>query len=262
MKRLGPNEDGGYVVYEKLLAETDVLLTYGVGNEVRFEEHFNSITGKKVLMFDPTMFGRYLLSLGYCKWLLVRFQLRAFFNYLVITRHKWIKKKQLAKKNILFFNEGLAATPYGKYDTLAHHLERFQLFNNRILLKIDIEGTEYEVFESADFMAALQHVNQLLVEFHFITTRFDRFKKIIEQLKTDFEIIHIHANNFAGVSRVSETPAFEHTGISMPESLEITFIKKDKIMESEVMQSKTDYPIANLDYPNDPVRADLKLDFM
>jgi hypothetical protein len=73
MKRLGPNEDGGYVVYEKILNETDGCLTYGVGNEVRFEEHFNLITGKKVLMFDPTMFGRYMLSPGYCRWLLARF---------------------------------------------------------------------------------------------------------------------------------------------------------------------------------------------
>lgn len=40
MKRLGPDEDGGYVMSEKVLDECVALFTYGVGNEIRYELNF------------------------------------------------------------------------------------------------------------------------------------------------------------------------------------------------------------------------------
>ena len=63
--RIGRNHDGGYVFFERLLYEADILISYGVGWETSFEEHFNQITGKEVLMFDPTMHGSYMVDFIY-----------------------------------------------------------------------------------------------------------------------------------------------------------------------------------------------------
>lgn len=40
-------------------------MSYGVGWDTDFEEHFNAITGKQVLMFDPTMLSTKILKYEY-----------------------------------------------------------------------------------------------------------------------------------------------------------------------------------------------------
>lgn len=64
--RLGPNEDGGYVVYKPSLYKIDLLLTYGVGWDIDFEIDFYNLTGKKILMYDPTLFGDKGIDRAYC----------------------------------------------------------------------------------------------------------------------------------------------------------------------------------------------------
>jgi len=53
--RLGPNEDGGYVMTEDILKNCSALMSYGVGNEIRYEEQFVKEYQKPVYMFDHTI---------------------------------------------------------------------------------------------------------------------------------------------------------------------------------------------------------------
>src|SRR5690606_7201655 len=141
--RIGRNLDGGYVVYNGTLPGTDRLMTYGVGWETSFEEDFNVRTGKPVLMFDPTLFEapgayrskyrRYLKSLQCREARKYRRETRYWKNYLAV----------LQARQIQYVEEGISAEKNGQYDTLEHHIERFRLKNETLLLKIDIEGGEY-----------------------------------------------------------------------------------------------------------------------
>ena len=54
-KRLGPNEDGGYVLPEFIFEESTALFTYGVGYDTRFEEAYSATYNKPSYLFDHTV---------------------------------------------------------------------------------------------------------------------------------------------------------------------------------------------------------------
>jgi hypothetical protein len=258
--RLGPKKDGGYVVYDRILKDTTVLLTYGVGWEVGFEEHFNEVTGSKVLMFDPTMFGKYILDVKRLKKLYLKGEIRDSYKYLRFVLRMWNDLRQLRKQQIFFINEGIASTKGEKYDTFKNHLKRYHLINQQILLKMDIEGYEYQIFEDADIYQQLNGVNQIIIEFHDLHRLFFRFKAIVEKLKLDFEIIHVHGNNCGGQFYFNDPARDER--IPVPKVLELTFVKKGKILVKDIVNEKIVYPIEGLDYPNRPKFNDLMLKFI
>jgi hypothetical protein len=52
--RIGPNSDGGYVLGKKYLS--DKIYSYGVGNNVRFEEHYIRLyPNTEIFLFDGTI---------------------------------------------------------------------------------------------------------------------------------------------------------------------------------------------------------------
>lgn len=53
------------------------------------------------------------------------------------------KFAKLKRKNIHFFNEGIAIKREDKYDMFGNHINSFNLQNETIFIKMDIEGTEY-----------------------------------------------------------------------------------------------------------------------
>lgn len=259
--RLGEKRDGGYIIYDKLLPKTDVLLSYGVGWEISFEEDFNRRTNKKVLMFDPTMFGKYIMNFNDFKNLLISFRIGAAFKYLYATWELWRKKKQLEAKNIFFVNEGIAKTRSPQYDTLASHLERFNLQKSSILLKMDIEASEYAVFEDNNVYQCFQHVTQIVIEFHDLKNRIHDLKEIINKLGKDFVLVHIHANNFSETFRLYDFLNDPGDELIVPDVIEVLFVKKDAIEKEDLVEEKTAYPIPGLDYPNNPRKEDHAINF-
>jgi hypothetical protein len=111
--RLGPLEDGGYVMPEIILNQCSALFTYGVGFNWGYESEFAAkYNNKPVYMFDHT-----------------------------IGQEKW------SKDNIHFYNEGLG---FGEKcrDVIEHYNELN--IEGDIFLKIDIEGAEYDYFLETD----------------------------------------------------------------------------------------------------------------
>jgi hypothetical protein len=258
--RLGPDMDGGYVVYDPILKETDVLVTYGVGWDVRFETHFNEITGRNVIMFDPTMFGKYILDFKFFKKLLFNGRIRHLAEYLHFVWLIWKDKNELRKRNIILINEGLGITKGSKYDTFESHLMKFQLSDKQVLMKVDIEGDEYRVFENPDIYKHMKNVNQIIIEFHNLHELFPRFQIIMNRLKEDYEIIHIHGNNWGGEFSLKDEVGNKKT--SFPKVLEVTLVQKGRIISNDIVEESVDYPTENLDYPNNPDSKDISLNFI
>jgi Methyltransferase FkbM domain len=261
-KRLGRHFDGGYIVYERLLEQTDILLTYGVGWETSFEEHFNNLTNKTVLMFDPTMFGKYLLDLKLVKQRLLQFRFGAMLSYFHWTWQVWRKKKKLESKNIFFINEGISSIKADKYDTFVNHLERFKLDGKRIILKIDIEGGEYDIFADKTIYSHLAQVNQLIIEFHNLKQRLRDLKAISAELGKSFSLAHIHANNFSPTFTLYDLAGNGEKDVKVPDVLEILWIKADMISKEDISDEITTYPISQLDYPNNPGKPDHAIGFI
>ncbi len=117
-----------------------------------------------------------------------------------------------------------------------------------VLLKMDIEGTEYDVLPAvAD---RLQWVAALVVEFHSLDRNWSRFEAIMQALAPTFYVAHLHGNN--------NDPYV--AGTQVPLTIEITLVNRtlvNPLPPAATMQ----YPLAGLDAPNQPRRPDMALDF-
>lgn len=259
--RIGKNFDGGYVVYGPLLAKTDLLISYGVGFDTLFEEHFNKITGRKVFMFDPNMFPHGIFRWKFFFHHFKRCRFKRSWLYFRFTRY-WKKKfASLAEKHIFFINEGVFRTKTGNYDTFENHLKQFAAADDRVLLKIDIEGGEYPLFEEYSFYQSLASVNQLVIEFHNLQVKLETIRMIVEKLRASFILIHLHGNNHSPTFSLDTITG--HAGIvEIPDVVEMTFVKRSLVADEDLCAGTELFPVPGLDFPNNPRKEDYKLDFI
>lgn len=98
--------------------------------------------------------------------------------------------------------------------------------NQDLLLQMDIEGGEYEVFLSMSRML-LQRFRILVVEFHMLDQLWSRpffmlasraFQKILQS----HACVHLHPNNCCGT--------IEKGSLDIPRVMEFTFLRRDRIL--------------------------------
>ena len=80
------------------------------------------------------------------------------------------------------------------FDTLAGHFAKNGDETVPLVMKIDVEGAEWDSFLLAPD-SVFERLDQLEVEFHHVDDR--KFVVVIERLKAFFEIAHVHYNNFS-----------------------------------------------------------------
>ncbi len=243
--RLGRPKDGGYVLENDSLDHIDVVYSYGVGWEVSFEKALYRRTKKIIRVFDPTMFDLPNIPLNIKKgafWIT---------KYLakVVYFQTYLFMLPVMGYRIKFYNEGLATKRVYKYDSFENHLTRFGDVGKKIMLKIDIEGGEYEILSDDRFIKALENVAQIAIEIHDVEERFGDLEKILNKLSDRFSVVHFHANNFGGV--------FEIKGKMMPHTIELTLLNNSFIKNK--MPDLTPMPVDGLDYPNNLKLPDINL---
>ena len=62
-----------------------------------------------------------------------------------------------------------------------------------MILKSDIEGSEYEVMDQ--ILKYSERIEMLIFEFHWLNKFESDFLNSVKKLQKNFEIIHIHGNN-------------------------------------------------------------------
>jgi hypothetical protein len=120
-----------------------------------------------------------------------------------------------------------------------------------LLLKIDIENDEWAVFDATP-PELLSRFTQIVGEFHYFQGFADfnwrqLISRVLNKLADTYGIVHVHANNFAGFSNVSN--------VVFPNVLEITFANRSIYSFSETDEI---FP-GPLDSSNDASRPDLHL---
>lgn len=246
LKRLGNNYDGGYVIHYSSLHDADYIVNYGVGYNVAFEKDFFSETGKPTLAFDPT-----LKELAPIFKKLIAGQLIPFLRHLK-NRIVWVsREKTLKSSGITFVEEGIADKDSAQYKSLAYHFKKYGLTDKKIILKIDVEGAEYPVFNDPATYPLLSNAIQILLEFHELSSHMPELEKIMNRLSETHSLIHIHANNHGG--------NFTYQGKSIPDAIEATFLHNKYLPKKEY--STAAYPVPGLDQPCDKRKKDEILDF-
>ena len=143
-------------------------------------------------------------------------------------------------KNLFnFFNFKKRVTLIKKHISYGDVLNISKEYND-IFFKIDIDGSEYRIFEE---LIQIKHkILGLVIEIHDIDLHKEKIINFIKQL--DLELIHIHPNNFAGVDRNNDQIV-----------IELTFEKNPDMLSNQISFTHT------LDMKNNPSVKDIELVF-
>jgi len=158
------------------------------------------------------------------------------------------------------------------FDTFAHQLVRNGDARRRLIVKIDIEGAEWESL-AATPDSVLERIDQLTIEFHHpfeaplasvfrrlridqpLTPRLwmvdDRALNVITRLKRFFHIAHVHFNNYTCTGDLSPLPAWAY---------EVLFVNR-RIGVEDASRSGQAGSARALDAPNNPTAPDCQADF-
>ncbi len=130
-------------------------------------------------------------------------------------------------------------------------VEHFGQGRGKLLLKIDIEGSEWDVFLAVS-AGVMSRFKQIVCEFHTLDLLCDaefgdRARAVFAKLAETHRVVHVHGNNCGNLANVAN--------VAVPQSLEVTFAARDSYDLTDSMEM---FPTP-LDLPNQPGRADLYL---
>ena len=163
-----------------------------------------------------------------------------YFRDFTILRKKHVKKK-ISKNGSLFSN----ISKFNEINVTEIFQEFIEPENYQIFLKIDIEGSEYEIIE--EIMNYHKQIRIIVIEFHDIISKVEEFEKLLILLKSKYSLIHTHINN---------NGTFNDDMI--PNICEFTFISK---VDFQGILKVDKIPLNGLDYPNNKLRMDFQIDF-
>ena len=245
--RLGRKADGGYVVDKKIVESTNFLITFGLGPDWSFELDFIKNNKQiKIYIYDYTV-----SSTPYLKevWKYLRRFLTFRAKYKDVSdRITYLKNylKFFRLSEVNFYPEKITYPMKNKIDTDIDKVFSRLPVDAKVVLKSDIEGSEFEIID--EIMKHHSKIKMIIFEFHWMDINEKIFLESVKKLRHKFNIIHIHGNNHCG-----KLP----TGL--PIALEMTFINKN--IQADEGDYVNNFPIKNLDYPNNPYKKDLTFSF-
>ena len=254
--RIGRNADGGYLLPSQVLAEVNGCLSFGLGAEWSFEQALLElkqvkISPKNIVFFDASIsvFGiiKSLVYMGRRTVYEVRsrrpkserkFTLEDFKRSL-IALVAYLPTFRFRKNRMVHIRKFVVHSPSKKNEISFIDALSYRSDPRHAIVKIDIEGGEWELLRGKEDVDLLADVPVLIMEMH--DTRREQFMKIVELLKAHFWIAHLHGNTS---DRCTES--------GMPLYLEMTFVNKRFTPEPGI---RTKLPIIGLDFPVRPGEA-------
>lgn len=145
-----------------------------------------------------------------------------------------------------FFKYGIGGKSEGVFKTLDDLIsENGHENDNNMILKMDIEGSEWEVIENTE---ALGKFSQIAIELHDLCrTADERIIFCLEKLVKTHAPVHIHANNCSDVCFFGDA--------MLPDALEITYLRRSDFVFSE----NTRFFPTKLDMKNDTSKPEIML---
>ena len=204
--RIGRKYDGGYPLFNHMLNDITTTFSYGINDDVSFEKDYTNYSKSSIYMHDHTI------------------------DRLPEDHPQLIFKKE----------------PGSCQNIMKHIIETNNFNKKTLLLKMDIEGHEWDIFKNTP-IEVLSYFQQIVVEFHnleflqnhcfgFIGMSQDDMASVFEKLNTIFYLGHIHGNNCGGMKDI-------------PNTIECSYIRKDLLSTIPSIETVS-YPLSGIDYPN------------
>lgn len=186
--RKGRIFDGGYVMLDYGLEHANVY-SFGIGNDVSWDLDMAAL-GCNVFQYDHTIAN-------------------------LPTHHP----------NFHYFHHGIAQQHEfnGLMRTLPDLIEQNgHLHRNDLILKMDIEGTEWDVLRTLP-ARTLEQFSQIVVELHELVTvkKPDQFPRVctgLHALNRGHQAVHVHANNWGELVNIGS--------VTLPDVLEVTYVRR------------------------------------
>lgn len=213
--RVGGDQDGAYIMLDDL-KEAETAFSLGVGPNVDWDFEMAG-RGLLVHQFDHT-----------------------------------VECSPRKHERFHFHKRMIAAVPTEGADTLVSMLDHAVTHRPQSsILKIDIENAEWGVFAHAT-PDVFHKFSQILCEFHaldylHLNHHWDLALRGLSNLKKFFEVVHVHANNSAGITYIDGRP--------LPFVIEATLVSRARY---DTRPGTETFPGA-LDRPNDPGKTDYEL---
>jgi len=224
--RVGPKEDGGYLLPNEMLEKIKNVISFGVNVDWRFEHELNSKFKIPVNLFDSSSVLRLVILFlikGFAGVILLKSNLKELRSRLARLFDYFTFFKSInVSLNKLFINEKTAEKVFLNCCT-------------NTLLKCDIEGWEYDILDMISLYK--DKFDLIIMEIHDVEGKLEKSEAFVNELKSDFAIVHIHMNNFY-------PPSIK----GFPYIVEITFARRNYL--SKIGDSPQYLPIEGLDYSN------------
>jgi hypothetical protein len=217
LKRYGDSRDGGYLMCENLFDNAQAAYSYGIDGRDQWGCDVSRQLRTPVHEYDC-----FNLTRPVCE--------RGTFQF----HEECIGDQPSTKEN-------------RPYDTLSNHLTRNGDSGKRLIVKMDVEGAEWDsLLATPD--SVLATIDQLVIEFH--GTDRARFVSTVEKLKRQFYLVHFHANNNACNRRLAPITSWAN---------EVLFVnKRVGVLDSSGGAPTLPNP---LDAPNTAAKRDCPLTF-
>jgi len=116
------------------------------------------------------------------------------------------------------------------------------------LLKIDIEGGEWNAIDSTDTLI-LKNYSQIFLELHNLhrvhnSDRLEQYIRVLRKLRKNHYLVSIHGNNWSPYSVIR--------GVPIPDTVEITLLRKDLYEGRLMKKSQQDLSYHSKNNPNKP----------
>lgn len=188
-KRLGKNNDGGYVICDVLEINYDVLISGGISNDISFEEDFLNYCDVPAYAFDHTI-DNLPVRIG--------------------------EKLSLHSEKINFVKKQIGILSNDHQTNLVDLVQNYK----NVFMKMDIEGYEFLLFKALDRANMIENIAQLVIEIH--PTNLTVLHEFLVSIYKTHVLFHAHANN-------AIDHRYNIKDILIPGLLELTFINKNKI---------------------------------
>ena len=244
LARVGNANDGGYVVPLEAVSAADALLSFGLSHDWTFEREFKKHKADALVhCYDHTVSLRTALQYSTGQFLRSILQRKASAFRKAFT---WIDYLSFFRKDKVHFRQRIWRDEQNHSVTIDDAFGRLPA-GCSVFVKMDIEGSEYRVL--GDLLRHARDIVAMAIEFHDVDILPGLFNSLIEDIKRDFYIVHIHGNNMGGIAP-----------FQFPIAPEITFLNK-RFYSSTPAPSQLNYPVPGLDRPNHPGLPDFTFEF-
>ena len=226
--RIGtPDSDGGYVLFNGGLEDIEILYSYGVAENCDFEDIFCKKYNSIARLYDHT-----------------------------------VNEAPIKRDFLHFKKEGLGPDKTENCNTLENHIAQNGDENKKLILKMDVEGAEWDVLLQTP-RDTLELFEQVAIEIHWLHSDHPNYNgknllkpimekrtDVLKKLNSLFYLYHVHACNYS--------PLYYIDRFKVPNVLELTFVNKKSLKPAEY--SKVIFPTES-DRPSWEKRKEINLHF-